>query len=539
MNNFDSKETYNQRIQAARNTLDQLEAGYEEVNSENKLLWEVLFAAGNEAVWEKLFHALTVQYKEDRLTFIIRKIRELLERDRYSVALLGLNHLLIMPINEEPSENVQLSVGLILDQIIAMDIPDLDERDRVLIDTMSWMKEASHSKLRDSVHEYLQANHAKLNQLTANMNAPELILAYLYTLLAFDYYYPVRDMMEYLLEKEWPFLDSKLQEAQFARFLWLTFYLSMDDVLLEGSEQSKYYMEQADLPELILYKKYYAAKADKQNSIQAGDGFIPLMEQSSLFEEHEKAKLWEEIIRFLQAGTGTSASTLKSPLNINKVSSVWQIKNTTDHCPHCSQSKLMKEQVLVDGFKRHSDQAQKQVMFELYTCGKCERVYTYDSLNKKLNSALEPYRCKIKLDPLDYPPKQAAPKPLTAKASKVVTKQIVPATNAGFRWPTTEANESKGQSDKEGNFKLETDLHRLGYKITGLNRLQRWDILVRKAIPKLTLKEIAYTIARNIRLRKSQAGGKTKFAYAIAEWEHDLKRLKQEYYKSNFTWPQY
>ncbi|SDO86877.1 hypothetical protein SAMN04487897_1257 [Paenibacillus sp. yr247] len=126
-----------------------------------------------------------------------------------------------------------------------------------------------------------------------------------------------------------------------------------------------------------------------------------------------------------------------------------------------------------------------------------------------------------------------------ASSKSVVITPVTPTTNEYFAWPSTEAKESQGQSDKEGNFREETDLHRLGYRITGLNRIQRWDVLVRKVIPKMTLKEIVYTIARNVRLRKSQAGGKTKFAYAIAEWEHDLKSLKQEYYKSNFSWPQY
>jgi hypothetical protein len=108
-----------------------------------------------------------------------------------------------------------------------------------------------------------------------------------------------------------------------------------------------------------------------------------------------------------------------------------------------------------------------------------------------------------------------------------------------FEWPSTEAEETTSPGSNDGLFKEESNLRRLGYRITGLNRLQRWDILVRKVIPRLPLKEIVYTIANNVKLRKRQVGGKDKFAYAISEWEHDLKRLKQEYYKSNFTWPQY
>ncbi|BCG58104.1 hypothetical protein [Paenibacillus sp. URB8-2] len=537
MNDFENKANFYLGLNSVRSTFIQLEEWYGKVESENKILWEVILERGNEVIWEKLFNELTDEYN-DSAAIVIRKIGELLEHNKYSLAMLGLNHLLIIPNNEESLEFVGFSISPILDLMFLINISDLDEMDRVLIDIMVWMKKASRSKLRDNVHEYLSDNHVKLNQLIADTNSPDLILAYLYALLAFDCYSTMRDMMEYLLDKEWPFLDAKLQEEQFAHFLWVTFYLSLDDVLLETSKLSGRFIEQAQLPEIILYKKYNAAKINREHDNQILEDIFALMSQSLIFEEQEKAKLWEEVIRFLQTRIEASP-TLELQTNIKKANHIWQIKNKTDHCPHCSQIKLVKEQVLVDGFKKHSDQAQKQVVFELLICERCERVYTYDSLNKELNRALEPCRCKVKLDPLDYPPKEAASKLMKSISKKVVITPTVPTTNGYFVWPSTEANESQGQSDREGNFREETDLHRLGYRITGLNRSQRWDVLMRKALPKLTLKEIVYTIARNVRLRKSQADGKTKFAYAIAEWEHDLKRLKQEYYKSNFTWPQY
>lgn len=108
-----------------------------------------------------------------------------------------------------------------------------------------------------------------------------------------------------------------------------------------------------------------------------------------------------------------------------------------------------------------------------------------------------------------------------------------------FIWPSTYANETNGTNKLDQDFKEATNLYLLGYKITGLNRQERWEIIEKKVLPKLDLKEIAYTIANNVRLRKRQKDGKRKFAYAIAEWEHDLKELKEKYYKSNFLWPHY
>lgn len=57
-------------------------------------------------------------------------------------------------------------------------------------------------------------------------------------------------------------------------------------------------------------------------------------------------------------------------------------------------NKLAKEQVLIDGFKKHSELAKNKL-----TCESSERIYCYYSLNKELNRALEPYKCKVKLVP--------------------------------------------------------------------------------------------------------------------------------------------
>ncbi|MCU6796835.1 hypothetical protein OB236_32390 [Paenibacillus sp. WQ 127069] len=552
MDSRENKEKFVQGLNTVRSSFDQLEVLCREVKSENDILWDVILAYGNEALWQKLFIALANYNGEDGPALIVKKIRELLEHNQYSLAFLGLNHLVAITYTEgeEPSEFVQISVSSILDLMFAMNIPDLDEMDRLLMDTMNWMKKTAHSPLRDSVHEFIHGNHARLNQLIADTNSPELILEYLHTLLAFDFYYPLKGMMAYILGKEWPFLDAKIQEKQYVHFLWIAFYISMDDVLVEASGESRRFIEQAHTPEMLIYKKYCAMKSGGECNRQTTEDIIALMAQSRMFEEHEKTKLWEEISKFLEPLAEASVTMelpTQLPTDMKKASSIWQLKNKTDHCPHCSQSQLVKELVIVDGFKKHSVPAYKPIVFELLTCILCSRIYAYDSTKRKLNNALEPYRCIVQLDPIDYPPKQLAVKPvaspkrvvITPTTTKTSTTSKAAVTNEYFAWPSTEARESQGKSDRESNFRDETQLHRLGYKITGLNRMKRWDILVRKVIPKMTLKEIVNTIANNVRLRKSQEGGHTKFAYAIAEWEHDLERLKQEYYSSNFTWPQY
>ncbi len=109
-----------------------------------------------------------------------------------------------------------------------------------------------------------------------------------------------------------------------------------------------------------------------------------------------------------------------------------------------------------------------------------------------------------------------------------------------FPWPETEAPESSGTGEPEAEFQTETRLYQLCYKITGRSRSERWRILKGKAVPELGLEEVVRTIASHCRTRKRQRGGRTKYAHAIGEWEHDLDRLKREIYPSyrpRFVWP--
>jgi hypothetical protein len=86
-------------------------------------------------------------------------------------------------------------------------------------------------------------------------------------------------------------------------------------------------------------------------------------------------------------------------------------------------------------------------------------------------------------------------------------------------------------------YKEQSDLRKLGYRITGLNRDQRWKLLVSTVLPKIGLKKTAIIISSHIRNRKLQANGEEKFAFAIKEWQHDLEKLKNHFHKNDFNWP--
>ncbi|MGY3717661.1 hypothetical protein ACWE42_19290 [Sutcliffiella cohnii] len=106
-----------------------------------------------------------------------------------------------------------------------------------------------------------------------------------------------------------------------------------------------------------------------------------------------------------------------------------------------------------------------------------------------------------------------------------------------FAWPSTEISGMGLGTDARGLELSEISaLRRMGYQITDTSREQRWMVLQR-AVPALGLKKVADTLARNVRLKKGQKNGKKKFAYAISEWENDLRKLKDKYYKRDFNWP--
>ncbi|KGP73757.1 hypothetical protein [Pontibacillus yanchengensis] len=106
-----------------------------------------------------------------------------------------------------------------------------------------------------------------------------------------------------------------------------------------------------------------------------------------------------------------------------------------------------------------------------------------------------------------------------------------------FQWPSTDISDNEYENENLfNNFNTKSNLRKLGYQITNTTKDERWYIL-QKAVPKMGLKDVAYTIARNVKLRKGQKGGHQKFSYAISQWEYDLKRLKDKYYRKDFKWP--
>lgn len=108
--------------------------------------------------------------------------------------------------------------------------------------------------------------------------------------------------------------------------------------------------------------------------------------------------------------------------------------------------------------------------------------------------------------------------------------------NSLFKWPSTDVTGTFDSENNSNELKTVSELREMGYQITNSTRENRWRIL-QQAVPTLGLKKVAYIIAGNVKLRKGQKNGYRKFSYAISEWEHDLQRLKNTFYKKDFNWP--
>lgn len=178
--------------------------------------------------------------------------------------------------------------------------------------------------------------------------------------------------------------------------------------------------------------------------------------------------------------------------------------------------------------------------------------YLYDSINKTINPNKGDYQLIKKKFQDGYVltnfekseifsrvESELHPLMVQQKMSKIIKEVKVDDTNKSihFNFPKTEVEAKNNSIEIEEKALNENSaLKLMGYQITGLTRDRRWGIL-EKAVPKLGLKKVTMIIAYNVKLRKGQKNGLSKYHHAITEWEYDLTKLKNKYYKKEFTWP--
>jgi hypothetical protein len=76
----------------------------------------------------------------------------------------------------------------------------------------------------------------------------------------------------------------------------------------------------------------------------------------------------------------------------------------------------------------------------------------------------------------------------------------------------------------------ESQLHKLGYNVSKLNKEERWRILKYKVLPEMSIEAVISAIEFNISLRE----GYSKFASAVSAWKYDIQILQE--YKRTGGW---
>ena len=194
----------------------------------------------------------------------------------------------------------------------------------------------------------------------------------------------------------------------------------------------------------------------------------------------------------------------------------------------------------LETFIRKYNLVEREAILPLYETKNSREIYLYTEVETIFIDLLlkEIYMVKDEFDKLlaRYSPLVLKHRQLTNTKHPVREKQSVE--TAGIQWGSIDAKPSSSTDPIEDSlFGEQSELNKMGYRINGITRDERWEVL-RRAIPALGLKKVVNIISANVRLRKRQKNGGQKYQHAIAECEYDLSHLKKKYYYDGFKWPE-
>jgi hypothetical protein len=423
--------------------------------------------------------------------------------------------------------NVQAVKGLIFtlyQQFIIKRNKENETADKIVESYLKLLNVLHTTEHKDFITHFLRENYTELLDSTLYINEPKTIIRLLMLLMEYDFEVELSEALTHIIEVEWGFLDFNVSKAEFCFFLWYAYLFNLDQELLDRTaESSKWLLETNSVFQLYTFV-YDCINAKKLENKQKFNVLIGGFKQNQIFNKYETERIVKKVNDELDR------------LITREILSLPTYNNALHTVDSVRLEQLIKDLQL----------KKRDVLVPLYTNGTVNKpsggyaqvtIYMTQSKKKKKkkNKAL------IAADVVEEIHKRNDPErikfvkyvePLSVSPVTVTTQNSSP-----FKWPSTELSENKDLKDSDQPMlNQNSELKKLGYQITGLTRARRWTIL-QNAVPSLGLKKVAYTIAYNIRLRKGQKNGLTKFSYAIGEWEHDLDRLKKIYYKKDFTWP--
>jgi hypothetical protein len=411
----------------------------------------------------------------------------------YIFELLEHNHSVL----EHDDSKIHLQFIHLIEEILhGESISDSPENDHLLSSTLTLISNLHDTILKVVIHHLLEEKHDGIFDRVLLLNEPSMITKYLRVLMVYGFMDLLKKALQHILDVEWGFIDSSLTRNDFIFLLWYSYLFDFDEDLIDLGSISLQWFD-ASVNELNLYFYLYDQDTlDKEIYSKKVTEFT----KGTVLIKKEQELILKKVEKRVQ---NRFAKRQKAPVYYDPV---YILQNNWEDY-FIEKKSLRKTYVSLPLYKNKND--------NLASAFVDKRVLIHKDHNQVFLTESE-----IKSIMKEY---KLSPKSKNASSSY-------------FAWPSTDVSGDKIERE-DNKMSEKSALMLMGYKVSGnLTRANRWEIL-RKAVPELGLRRVAYTIAHNVKLRKGQKNGERKYSNAITEWENDLAKLKSNYYKQDFNWP--
>jgi hypothetical protein len=326
---------------------------------------------------------------------------------------------------------------------------------------------------------------------------------------------------------DWKEYDEQLEEEAFIKLVWFAFILDEEDHLKRIVPKFNHYMK-SDNWDLKFYRYIKKIRnSSTPHNEEKLNNVINKFKKTHLFSERSTARIVDKINEKMIEKKKPTKLTIKNK-PINKKEEIVDVVREV---------RRLSSKNLPSSLKLEEIKHEKLINLAIYENKKMEKMKKLIKVKAlKASNSKEYFVTKTTLKNIRNEARFAGGYVHIIDEKKGENRQNEVKNNL-FAWPSTEVK-GTGFNTDIGDFGLNemSPLRRMGYQITDSTRQQRW-LALQRAVPSIGLKKVAYTIAGNIKLRKGQKNGLKKFSYSISEWEYDLNRLKNKFYKHDFKWP--
>lgn len=204
--------------------------------------------------------------------------------------------------------------------------------------------------------------------------------------------------------------------------------------------------------------------------------------------------------------TSTSTTDMKQLKSETRMWSINFLNNNTNQCPFCKVDLSFDDIFLARFISQAASEKNGFISTKSLFCEKCKRHFLSHTMRSEIQKTIG--RSVIKENT------SANNQNVTSNNNKVEIKRNL--------YKEEKENLDNDMEHFEA-LNLESQLHKLGYNVSKLNKDERWRVLIYRVLPKMSVEAIISSIEYNMRLRQ----GQSKFASAISAWRYDIQRLRE------------